>query len=57
MSADLWLLILLMLTTVNFEFVMCVRSSLACAVRGVVRKDLNAAVVDWIGIRWYEDCC
>ena len=48
-SADLWLLILLMLTTVNFEFVRCVRSSLACAVRGVVSTDLSLAVVDWIG--------
>ena len=49
MSADLWLLILLMLTTVNFELVRCVRSSLAYAVRGVVSTDLSLAVVDWIG--------
>ena len=49
MNVKLFLLILLMLTTVNFELVKCVRSSLAYAVRGVVSTDLSLAVVDWIG--------
>ena len=40
MNVKLFLLILLMLTTVNFEFVRCVRSSLAYA---VVSKDLSLA--------------